>query len=73
VSKGKNLIKTKPVTVAVNTRVYEVLEDLTRNGFWGKNVAETAEELIRRGITTLEGGNSLIASSLKQSAKRKNR
>ncbi len=68
-SKGRNLIKTKPVTVAVNTRVYEVLEDLTRNGFWGKNVADTAEEFIRRGITTLEGGDSLIASSLQKATR----
>jgi hypothetical protein len=70
VPKGKNLVKTEPVTVAISAEIYATLERFSKTGYVGKNPAETAGNMIMRGIAAATQGDDLIATALKQAAKK---
>jgi hypothetical protein len=64
----KNIVTTRAVTVALTPQVYEALNRLTETGFSGKNVAETAAEMIRRGLESVSEGDNVLAVALRSKA-----
>jgi hypothetical protein len=65
-AKGKNLVKTEPVTVAISAQIYTTLERFSKTGYVGKNAAETANHMIMRGIAASTQGDDLVATALKR-------
>ncbi len=51
--RAKNTIKTVQITVSITEQVRAFLEELTDSGLYGKNVAETANDLISERIRAL--------------------
>ncbi len=70
-ARQKNLVKTKPITVAISARVYETLVSFTTTQYAGKNPAATAEQMILVGIDAITRGDGLVATALKQGSPRK--
>jgi hypothetical protein len=71
VAKGKNIVKTESVTVAISAQVYATLLKFTKTGYAGKNVAETAAQMISSGIDASTRGDSLLATAFKESSKKR--
>jgi len=69
-AKGKNLVKTEPVTVAISAQIYATLESFSKTGYVGKNPAETASNMILRGIAAATQGDDLVATVLKQAVQK---
>jgi hypothetical protein len=44
--RAKNSVETVQITVSTTQQIRQYLEELTATGLYGKNVAETANELI---------------------------
>jgi hypothetical protein len=55
VARPKNSAQTRPINVSITQEIYDVLERLSRSGLSGKSPADTAEEMIRRGLESLVG------------------
>jgi hypothetical protein len=70
-ARNRNTVGTKPITVSITPQVHAALERLTQTGFSGKNAAETAGEMIRRGLESVSGGDNLVAASLRRNPKKK--
>ncbi len=45
-ARAKNTVETVQITISTTNRVRELLEKLTEEGLYGRNVAETASLLI---------------------------
>jgi hypothetical protein len=49
-AKTKNDAATERITISTTPQVVEALKWLAQQGYWGKNPAEVAEELMRRKL-----------------------
>ena len=47
-------------------QVYETLVKFTKTGYTGKNPAETAADMVLRGIESVTQGDNLVAAALKK-------
>jgi hypothetical protein len=73
-AKSKNSIETVRLTLATTPGVVTYLERLSRTHLYGKNAAETAEQIVRQEIARLvKSGElgSLTASDLPSSTESK--
>ncbi len=54
-----NPVKTKQVTVSTTEQIHAFLQELTLEGLYGRNVAETASVLIAEKIRDLRSSGEL--------------
>ncbi len=50
----KNTTETVQITISTTPQVKELLEELSRTGFFGKNAADTAHSLLKEKIRELQ-------------------
>jgi len=53
----RNTTETVQITLSTTKQVKELLEELSRTGFYGKNAAETAHVLLKEKIRELQRDN----------------
>jgi hypothetical protein len=53
-ARPKNTAKTVQITISATPQVKELLEELSRSGFYGKNAADTALALLKEKIRDLQ-------------------
>jgi len=58
--RARNTIETVQLTISVSERVKEALETLTSTGLYGKNAADTANELLKSTIRELVKTKELV-------------
>lgn len=68
-SRPKKVLTTKRISIVVTTQVYKILAQVTADGYSGKSVTETAEEMIRRGLEHASEGDSLLAAAIRKRSK----
>ncbi len=56
----KNDLKTVPLQLSTNPIVVSYLDELVKTGLYGKNVHETAEQLIRNSIRQMIESEKLV-------------
>jgi hypothetical protein len=54
-AREKNTIESIQITLSVTEPIRELLEDLARSGFYGKNAADTAGILLREKLREMRG------------------
>jgi len=52
-ARPKNTLDTVQITISTTPQVKELLERLTSQGFYGKNVADTAHSLLKERVREL--------------------
>ncbi len=66
-ARQKNSVETIQITLSVTPAIRDFLDQLSQSGFYGKNSAETAAELLKaklREISTQPGTPGLPAAGL---------
>jgi hypothetical protein len=53
-ARPKNTTETVQITISTTQQVKDLLEELSRSGFYGKNAAETAHVLLKEKIRDLQ-------------------
>ena len=53
-ARPKNSTETVQITLSITPQVKELLEELSKSGFYGKNAAETAHGLLKEKIRDLQ-------------------
>jgi hypothetical protein len=53
VARQKNTVETVQITLSVTPAVRDFLERLSESGFYGKNIAETAADLLKEKLRDL--------------------
>lgn len=53
-ARPKNTTETVQITLSTTSQVKELLEELSKTGFYGKNAAETAHVLLKEKIRDLQ-------------------
>jgi hypothetical protein len=53
VARQKNSVDTIQITLSVTPAIRDFLDQLSRSGFFGKNAAETASELLKEKLRDL--------------------
>lgn len=53
-ARPKNTTETVQITISTTQQVKDLLEELSRSGFYGKNAAETAHILLKEKIRDLQ-------------------
>ncbi len=53
-ARPKNTTETVQITLSTTLQVKELLEELSKSGFYGKNAAETAHVLLKEKIRDLQ-------------------
>ena len=53
-ARPKNTTETIQITLSTTLQVKELLEELSKSGFYGKNAAETAHVLLKEKIRDLQ-------------------
>ena len=53
-ARPKNTTETVQITLSTTLQVKELLEELSKSGFYGKNAAETANVLLKEKIRDLQ-------------------
>lgn len=53
-ARPKNTTETVQITISTTQQVKDLLEELSRTGFYGKNAAETAHGLLKEKIRELQ-------------------
>ena len=53
-ARPKNTAETVQITLSTTKQVKELLEELSRSGFYGKNAADTAHMLLKEKIRELQ-------------------
>ena len=51
----RNSVDTKQITLSVTPVIFNLLDELSRSGYYGKNPSETAAELLKEKIRDLFG------------------
>ena len=59
-ARAKNTVETVQITISTTQRVRELLEMLTEEGLYGRNVAETASLLIAEKMREMRRGGEIV-------------
>ena len=59
-ARTKNTVETVQITISTTQRVRELLEQLTEEGLYGRNVAETASLLIAEKMREMRRGGEIV-------------
>jgi len=59
-ARAKNTVETVQITISTTQRVRELLELLTEEGLYGRNVAETASLLIAEKMREMRRGGEIV-------------
>ena len=59
-ARAKNTVETVQITISTTQRVRELLEQLTEEGLYGRNVAETASLLIAEKMREMRRGGEIV-------------
>jgi hypothetical protein len=59
-ARAKNTVETVQITISTTQRVRELLEKLTEEGLYGRNVAETASLLIAEKMREMRRGGEIV-------------
>ncbi len=58
--RAKNTVETVQITISTTQRIRDLLESLTEDGMYGRNVAETASMLLQEKMRELRRQGGLI-------------
>jgi hypothetical protein len=59
-ARAKNTVETVQITISTTQRVRELLEQLTEEGLYGRNVAETASLLIAEKMREMRRSGEIL-------------
>lgn len=63
-ARAKNTVETVQITISTTQKVRELLERLTEEGLYGRNVAETASLLIAEKMREMRRGGEIVEEPL---------